>query len=111
LDLDNNENDEISNPEDNDKSHEESYEESRERPRGRPCGRPRKRPQTMLYGTSSKISQKKKDTGCDVTDIIIQNCWCKTGILPDTSEVEMEFEYQESENNLDDDEVAEIITD
>ncbi|CAG8438760.1 17478_t:CDS:2 [Cetraspora pellucida] len=29
----------------------------------------------------------------------------------DASEVEMEFEYQESENNLDDDEIAEIITD
>ncbi|CAG8610466.1 17157_t:CDS:2 [Racocetra fulgida] len=46
-----------------------------------------------------------------MTDITIQNCWRKIRILSDASEVEIEFEYQESENNLDDDEVAEIITD
>ncbi|CAG8700264.1 26917_t:CDS:2, partial [Racocetra persica] len=35
----------------------------------------------------------------------------KTRIFPNTSEIEIEFEYQESENNLDNNKVAEIITD
>ncbi|CAG8476913.1 5649_t:CDS:2 [Cetraspora pellucida] len=51
------------------------------------------------------------ESWCNVTDITIQNCWHKTGILSNASKVEIEFEYQESENNLDDDEIAEIITD
>ena len=53
----------------------------------------------------------------EVTDITIQNCWRKMGILPDTNEIEMpdankiemELEYQDTDNNLDDDEVADII--
>ncbi|CAG8726476.1 32674_t:CDS:1, partial [Racocetra persica] len=47
----------------------------------------------------------------NMTDITIQNCWHKTEILSNTSKIKIEFEYQESENNLDNDKVAEIITD
>jgi len=51
------------------------------------------------------------ESWCDVTDVTIQNCWSKTKILSDISEIEMEITNQESEGDFLDDEVAEIIVD
>ncbi|CAG8442580.1 3732_t:CDS:2, partial [Gigaspora rosea] len=60
---------------------------------------------------AEELVEDRAEEFSDVTDITIQNCWSKTGILSDIGEVEMEITNQESESDFLDDEVAEIIVD